>query len=135
MHSHTKHTLKDRHLLNDVYTAMQLHWHSFIPSHGEQCRQSNLCDRYNLFKIIPLPIRDIPGIMVHWVHNGTIALENLRGWKAVGNEALVIGAASCSLPNNKLWRIELGKVTNQIACFGKVYATGRGISRILILRE
>lgn len=61
--------------------------------------------------------------MVHWVHNGTIALENLRSGEAVGNEALVIGAAGRSLPNNELWRIELGKVTNQVACFRKVYAT------------
>lgn len=73
--------------------------------------------------------------MVHWVHNGAIALENLCGGEAVGNEALVIGAACCSLPNNKLWRIELGKVTNQIACFRKVYTTGKGVSRILRLRE
>lgn len=63
--------------------------------------------------------------MVHWVHNGTIALENLRGGEAVGNEALVIGATGRCLPNNELWRIELGKVTNKVACFRKVYATGK----------
>lgn len=63
--------------------------------------------------------------MVHWVHNGTITLENLRGGEAVCNEALVIGAAGRSLPNNELWRIELGKVTNQVACFRKVYAAGK----------
>lgn len=57
-----------------------------VSPHSQNSTHRDFGDTYNLIEIVSIPLRDVPGIMIHRIQNPSVPLEYLSGWEPVGME-------------------------------------------------